>query len=142
YPELYRDLPKGRQLSYKTFFVWCAISVYQGGAIMLLALTLFESEFRHIVAISFTSLIFNELLMVALEINTWHSLMVISELVTFVIYLLSMTLLKAEFDLTFILTSAFVWKTALITAVSSLPLYFLSCLKSWINPANYTKLED
>jgi phospholipid-translocating ATPase len=30
YPELYKDLTKGRSLSYRTFFVWLLISVYQG----------------------------------------------------------------------------------------------------------------
>ena len=30
YPELYKDLAKGRSLSYKTFFTWCLISIYQG----------------------------------------------------------------------------------------------------------------
>lgn len=30
YPELYKELTKGRVLSYKTFFVWLMISVYQG----------------------------------------------------------------------------------------------------------------
>lgn len=30
YPELYKDLSKGRSLSYKTFFMWVLISIYQG----------------------------------------------------------------------------------------------------------------
>lgn len=30
YPELYKDLAKGRSLSYKTFFMWVLISIYQG----------------------------------------------------------------------------------------------------------------
>ncbi|KAI0225427.1 putative aminophospholipid-translocase [Massospora cicadina] len=30
YPELYKDLTKGRSLSYKTFFWWLTISLYQG----------------------------------------------------------------------------------------------------------------
>ena len=30
YPELYKDLAKGRSLTYKTFFSWCLISIYQG----------------------------------------------------------------------------------------------------------------
>lgn len=47
------------------------ISVYQGGAIMLLSLYIFENEFLNIVAISFTALVLNELIMVALEISTW-----------------------------------------------------------------------
>ena len=76
FPELYRDLSKGRSLSFKTFSLWLFISLYQGGVIMMLALWLFEDEFLRIVSISFTALIFNELLMVALEINTWHRYMV------------------------------------------------------------------
>ncbi|KAJ1327335.1 hypothetical protein BSLG_010677 [Batrachochytrium salamandrivorans] len=71
YPELYKELVKGRALSYKTFFIWLLISVYQGGAIMMLAIWLFENEFVRVVSISFTALVFNELLMVALEITTW-----------------------------------------------------------------------
>ena len=30
YPELYKELTKGRSLSYKTFFSWMMISIYQG----------------------------------------------------------------------------------------------------------------
>lgn len=30
YPELYKDLAKGRSLSYKTFFIWVLVSIYQG----------------------------------------------------------------------------------------------------------------
>ena len=71
YPELYKDLVKGRSLSYKTFFEWLMISVYQGGAIMMMSLYIFENEFLNIVAISFTALVLNELIMVALEISTW-----------------------------------------------------------------------
>lgn len=36
------------------------------------ALILFEDEFIHIVAISFSALILTELIMVALTIRTWH----------------------------------------------------------------------
>ncbi|RXG55804.1 putative phospholipid-transporting ATPase 8 [Armadillidium vulgare] len=30
YPEVYKELTKGRSLSYKTFFMWVLISIYQG----------------------------------------------------------------------------------------------------------------
>lgn len=30
YPELYKELSKGRSLSFKTFFVWVLVSIYQG----------------------------------------------------------------------------------------------------------------
>ncbi|KAI8375062.1 aminophospholipid-transporting P-type ATPase [Choanephora cucurbitarum] len=140
YPELYKDLTKGRSLSYRTFFTWLLISVYQGGAIMILSILLFEDEFIHIVSISFTALIFNELLMVALEINTWHRIMFLAELITVLIYFGSMWLLPTYFDMSFILTSRFVWKVAVITAVSSCPLYIVKVIKRRIAPPSYTKL--
>lgn len=40
---------------------------------MIVSLILFENEFLHIVSISFTALILNELIMVALEITTWYT---------------------------------------------------------------------
>lgn len=64
---------------------------------MVLSILLFEDEFIHIVAISFTALICNELLMVALEINTWHKLMVLAEVITVLVYFGSMWLLPTYF---------------------------------------------
>lgn len=64
---------------------------------MLLSLLLFESEFLHIVAISFTALVINELIMVALEITTWHTYMVLSELGTALVYFGSMAILPEYF---------------------------------------------
>ena len=48
-----------------------SVEINVGGAIMMLAVWLFDTEFVHIVSISFTALVLNELLMVALEIRTW-----------------------------------------------------------------------
>lgn len=147
---------QGRSLSYRTFFTWLLISVYQGGSIMILSILLFEDEFIHIVAISFTALICNELLMVALEINTWHKLMVLAEVITVLVYFGSMWLLPTYFgknkkititiissffiDMSFILTGRFIWKVAVITAVSSCPLYIVKIIKRKIAPPSYTKL--
>ena len=30
YPELYKEMGKGRSLSFKTFFIWVLVSIYQG----------------------------------------------------------------------------------------------------------------
>jgi len=40
---------------------------------MIIALVLFENEFLNVVAITFTALIVNELIMVALEITIWYA---------------------------------------------------------------------
>lgn len=97
YPELYKDLIKGRALSMRTFVQWLLISWYQGAVIMMLAIWLFEDEFIHVVSITFTALIFNELLMVAFEITRWHVYMIYAEIVTLFIYLISMTILTTDF---------------------------------------------
>ncbi|KAJ1916986.1 putative aminophospholipid-translocase [Mycoemilia scoparia] len=140
YPELYRELTKGRSLSYKTFFTWLLISVYQGGALMMLAVWLFATEFVHIVSISFTALVLNELLMVALEIRTWHKAMVWSELGSLFIYFISMWMLPTYFDLSFILSWTFIWKVAVLTGISSIPLYIIKILSRIYAPPSYAKL--
>ncbi|CAE6437407.1 unnamed protein product [Rhizoctonia solani] len=140
YPELYKELTKGRSLSFKTFFTWCVISVYQGGAIMIMSLLLFENEFLNIVAISFTALVLNELIMVALEITTWHLYMVIAEIVTLVFYAISIAFLPEYFDLSFVLSWRFAWKVTLIVCVSSVPLWLIKTVRSRVRPATYSKL--
>ncbi len=97
YPELYKELSKGRSLSYKTFLIWTLISIYQGGCIMYLSLLLFEQDFNHIVAITYTALILTELLMVGLTIRTWHPLNVLSMLLSLALYLLSLIVLRDQF---------------------------------------------
>lgn len=140
YPELYKELTKGRSLSFKTFFQWLMISVYQGAAIMIMSLVLFENEFLNIVAISFTALILNELIMVGLEITTWHTYMVIAEVVTLFLYVISIAFLPEYFDLEFVVSTRFAWKVAVIVAVSALPLYVIKAIRSRIAPAAYSKL--
>lgn len=140
YPELYKELGKGRQMSPKMFFQWLTISTYQGGSIMLVALYLFEYQFINIVSISFTALILNELLMVVFEIKTWHKLMVYSEILSISLYILSMFILKNDFDISFILSITFIYKVALITAISCIPLYILKALRMRYSPPSYTKL--
>ncbi|KAF9049632.1 protein transporter [Hymenopellis radicata] len=133
YPELYKELTKGRALSYKTFFQWLMISLYQGAAIMIMSLVLFENEFLHIVSISFTALILNELIMVALEITTWHLYMAVSEIVTLFLYVISL-------HLSFVVTLDFGWKVAVIVAISAMPLWIIKLIRSRVAPAAYSKL--
>jgi phospholipid-translocating ATPase len=56
------------------------------------------------VAVSYTVLVLNELLMVAIEITTWHWVMVVSILATFVMFVGSIPFLGGYFDLGFLMT--------------------------------------
>ena len=122
FPELYSELQKGRVLSFKTFAWWMFVSVYQGGMIMVCALLLFESNFTNIVSITFTVLIITELLNIAFEIYTWNILILLGEVATALIYLVSMIALPDYFPMSYILTWSFWWKVLASTAISCLPI--------------------
>jgi len=141
YPELYKELSKGRSLSFKTFFIWVLVSIYQGGVIMYGALILFENEFIHIVAIGFTALILTELIMVALTVKTWHYIIILAELVSLSLYVLSLVILRNYFDPVFLWTSDFFWKVTIITLVSCLPLCILQFIRKKCSPPSYYKLS-
>lgn len=104
YPELYKELTSGRSLSYRTFFVWVFVSIYQGCLIQGLSQVLTEVDSKRMVTVSYTVLVLNELLMVAIEITTWHWVMVLSIIGTFLMYIGSVPFLGAYFDLKFLLT--------------------------------------
>ncbi|XP_053212313.1 probable phospholipid-transporting ATPase IIA [Panonychus citri] len=139
YPELYK-LMKGRSLTYKTFFIWVLISIYQGGVIMYGAMLLFNDELIHVVAITFTSVILTELLMLAFTVRTWHWLMIVAEFISLSFYLMTLIIFPQYFDETFIQTRAFLWKVILLTVASCLPLYILKFLQRKIAPPSHCKL--
>ena len=141
FPELYRELQKGRALSFKTFFTWVLKSVYQGGMIMLLAVFLFDQSIYQIVSITFTTLILTELINVALEINNWVWMIAVAEVVSLLIYAVSIAALPSYFDVRFILSGDFVWKVLVITTVTTLPVYLGKFIRKRFFPPSYSKLS-
>ncbi|KZM21347.1 ATP binding [Ascochyta rabiei] len=150
YPELYAELKTGRSLSYKTFFIWVAVSIYQGSLIQGLSQLLVgvgpdkTLVFKQMVAVSFSVLVLNELVMVAMEVTTWHWLMVASILGTGGIYGASVPFLGGAdgyFDLNYVASLAFWWKAAVIAAVSLLPPYAVKILGRTLKPPSYRKVQ-
>ncbi|KAH6684707.1 P-type ATPase-like protein [Halenospora varia] len=141
YPELYKELTTGASLSYRTFFVWVFVSIYQGGMIQGLSQILTEVDGPRMVAVSFTVLVLNELCMVAFEITTWHPVMVFSLLGTLLLYLGSIPFLGRYFDLGFIVTWGFVWRVAAIGAISLIPPYAGKLIRRAVKPPSYRKVQ-
>ncbi|EER01819.1 conserved hypothetical protein, partial [Perkinsus marinus ATCC 50983] len=91
---------------------------------MVLTVILFGNELitSSLVAVAFTSLVISELLNVASEVHpNWHPLMIVAELLSIVIYVYSIFILRSNFDLDTIFSIDFLWKVAVITAVSWIP---------------------
>jgi phospholipid-translocating ATPase len=79
YPELYKELKTGQSLSYKTFFAWVLVSVYQGIVIQGLSqLIVGAVDGPRMLSVSFTVLVLNELIMVGVSVTTWHPIMIAS----------------------------------------------------------------
>ncbi|OMJ71781.1 hypothetical protein SteCoe_29926 [Stentor coeruleus] len=143
YPILYRTVQLGRALNMTRFFLWMFKSVYQGSAIMLLSIILFPHDnFVNIVAITFSSLIFTELLNIFSQIQNWKPPMVLAELFSLLIYLISIIFLKSYFDLKFIVRADFFWKVLIITAVSWLPLHMAKVIKEKIWPPKNRQIQN
>lgn len=145
YPELYKDLTEGKSLSYKTFFVWCALSIYQGCVIQGFSQSftgIEEIYFLKMVAISFTVLVFNELVMVALEINTWNKIMAITELLTFLLYVISVPFLQEYFDLEYMKTLRFLGELLFILLISVFPVWAAKSIYRGLHPPSYAKVQE
>lgn len=71
YPELYRDLRKGRSLCWLTFTQWIAKSLYQSGIILLLSIYYFEADLFRVGVLSFFAAVIAELLTIAIEVIHW-----------------------------------------------------------------------
>ena len=95
FPSLYRGLLKGRELSIKNFLGWTWKSIFQATIIMIGSIYLFtDNIFLKIVTITFSELIFAEVLNVYLVIKHFNFIIVCSLFGTCVIYLISLITLK------------------------------------------------
>lgn len=157
YPELYKELTLGRSLSYRTFFVWLAISVYQGliiqGGSQILVPNYYASlpdpslpdkdvtGFKRMVSLSFTSIVLNEWIMVASEVMVWHPGGIFVILLTVVIYFSSLPALGDYFDRAWLLTGGFWWRLVAILAVSLVPVWGGKCIRRKVKPPSYRKVQ-
>lgn len=145
YPELYKELTYGKSLSYRTFFMWVVISLYQGLGIQLLSQQfqgLDLDNFLALVTVLFGCLIYNELIMVALQVNKWNKVMVVTILVTFLVYILSIPFLGEYFDLDYVTSVSYIWQTVLILALSLCPVWITQAIRRRLNPPSYAKVQQ
>ena len=103
FPTLYRILLKGRELNLKNFLWWLFKSVVQSAIIMFGAMILFrEHLFLKIVTVSYTALIYLEILNVYMEINKCHRFMWIALVSTWLIYTISLWIFPNVLDIAYV----------------------------------------
>ena len=139
FPILYSSLQKGRVLSTKTFLIWMWKSIFQGCVIMLGSVIVFDESFTNIVTITFSSLIVCEILNVFSEVHKVNYKMIISSVLTFIVYFMSIGFLRSYFDTSYI-TWTFVCKVFLLTVASWAPLHITRLLYDCCDPSEHLKV--
>ena len=142
FPTLYKILLKGRELNLKNFLWWFFKSVVQSGVIMIGSLVLFGDHlFLKIVTVSFTALIYLEILNVYMEINKFHRFMWFSLISTFIVYTLSLWLLPNVLDISYVFVADVFWRILFISIVAWAPFYIGNRVKKWLFPQEIEKLK-
>ena len=100
-----------------------------------------ELIFLKIVTVSFTALIYLEILNVYMEIKKFHKFMIISLIATFTVYTLCLWLLPSVLDIVYIFQLDTFWRILLISFVAWIPFYVASRLKQCLFPQEYEKLK-
>jgi len=143
FPTLYKILLKGRELNLKSFLFWLFKSIFQAFIIMFGSIILFEDTiFLKIVTVTFTALIYLEVLNVYLEINKYHWFMGVSFGATLLVYLLTIGLLNNYLDIYFIFEWGTFFKIPLIAVISWAPFFIGSFIKKKFFPETIEKLNQ
>lgn len=108
---------------------------------MLFSITFFNDSFVNIVSITFTALIFIEILNVFTEVNRVKFKMIMSVVATIVIYIMSISFFRNYFDVS-AFTMDFLLKVIVITAICWLPLHLLKKIVEKISPSEESKVKN
>ena len=114
-------------------------SIFQGCIIMLGSVLVFPDSFVNIVTITFSSLIICECLNIFSEVQKVNYKMIISTVLTLMIYFMSISLLRSYFDVSYI-DWPFCLKVTAITLVSWAPLHIAKKIHECVDPSEQLKV--
>jgi phospholipid-translocating ATPase len=140
FPPLYQSLQRGRELTPKSFLMWLCKSIYQAFVIITMAVLFFESPMVNMVTITFTALIFTQILNVISEISKMNWIVVGSCIGSLVTYLLCLVILPELLDVAKVLDGQFIYGVTITVLVAWLPLYLLNYLAAKFYPSEEQRL--
>ena len=142
FPSLYKILLKGRELNFKSFLWWVFKSIFQSTILMFGSIIVFKDQlYLNIVTVTFTALIYLEILNVYMEINKFHWFMFVALSATFIVYTLTLLILPNVLDV-----SILNWKNLLLigalAAVAWAPFFIANKIKKCFFPQTIEKLNQ
>lgn len=108
---------------------------------MLFSIVFFNDSFVNIVSITFTALIFIEILNVFSEVNRVKKMMIVSVLLTLASYILSILFFRNYFDVSAI-TFNFMLKVLIIVAICWVPLHMIKKILECVSPSEESKVKN
>jgi phospholipid-translocating ATPase len=142
FPTLYKILLMGRELNFKNFLFWLFKSIYQSGVIMFCSFLFFpDNIFLKIVTVSFTALIYLEILNVYMEINKFHWFMWVALVSTCIIYTLTLWLFDYYLDVYFVFKWSIFWRIIIIALIAWAPFYIGTRVNKLLFPKTIEKLN-
>ena len=142
FPTLYQILLKGREQNFKNFLWWLFKAVVQASIIMFGSLFfLKEKLFLKIVTVSFTALVYLEILNVYLEINKLHWFMIFALLSTCAMYTSTLIFLSEYLDIYYVIKKEIFWKILVIAIIAWLPFFIANKIKKCLFPEVNEKIN-
>ena len=108
---------------------------------MLLRIIFFNDSFVNIVSITFTSLIFIELLNIFSQLHKLQPKIFLSVMLTLIIYLGSILFFRNYFD-TSAINEQFLIRVILITIICWLPIHLIKRIANRLSPSEEEKVKD
>jgi len=139
FPELYKELAENQLLSYRHFSIWTLIAFYQG-TVMMILFYLWKQELFIISTLTFTSLIINQLLMVAFTAVRITPMMLLASGLSLIVYIIYFTFRKEllRYEGPFYL---FLPKILAVNGLAILVSVIQRLWSKYMNPPTYSKLE-
>ena len=142
FPTLYQILLKGREQNFKNFLWWLFKAIIQASTIMFGSLFFFKEKlFLKIVTVSFTALVYLEILNVYLEINKLHWFMIFALLSTCAMYTLTLMFLSEYLDIYFVIQREIFWKILVIAVMAWMPFFITNKVKKCLFPEVNEKIN-
>ena len=113
--------------------IWTWISIAQAAIIMFVAISYFADSFMNICTITFTTLIFVEMLNVYSEVTSvrWEQIFVTIGTICF--YMGTIILLPTMIEVS-IIDGWFMFKVLLLSALTWAPYHLTKSILQWVNP--------
>ncbi|CAL5996369.1 Phospholipid-transporting_ATPase IA [Hexamita inflata] len=141
YPELYKNLLKGRLLNIKTFFIWNSVAIFGSIVLIFASLHFVQNNFANLVLVSFSALTLVQLELICLTVQRWSWWMVITQILSILVYWISLFVQLDTFNFDYIMSGEYYLETFLVFLMAGGSIWLVYFIYGLIKPTEVVKLK-